>query len=230
MHQSAGDFAFALLAPTRESSARLWIEHRRYCNQLAFSIANDPHTQRMACAGHFLHVDVFPGRIRAVADLDDAIAFVQAGFGSGAVGYDVADLGRRGGRDLGEADHEESGEHRHSQNDVHGWAGEYDNQTLPARLVQEAARVAGLLVARLLAHHLDVAAQQNEGKAKIGFALLESEQARAESEAERVHLHIEETRGPIVAEFVDQDHDADHDQRPPDIMQNVEAHKILGLY
>ena len=87
------------------------------------------------------------------------------------LGHDVADLGRRRGGNLGEADHEEAGEHRHGQNDVHGRPGEQDDQTLPARLALETARIAGVLVAGLLAHHLDVAAQQNRRKSENRFRL-----------------------------------------------------------
>ena len=83
--REAGDFNVALLAPTRESSAGFGIEHRSHGNQLALSIANDPDAQRMARAGHFFHVDVFPARVGGVADLYDAVAFLQAGFGGGAV-------------------------------------------------------------------------------------------------------------------------------------------------
>jgi len=155
---------------------------------------------------------------------------MDAGLGGGSVGYDVPDHGRRSGGNLGELDHEKSGEHRHGEKDVHGGSGENDNQALPARLAQKTARVVGLLVSGLLAHHLDVAAEQDEGKTKIGFALLETEQAWPESEAERVHLHVEEARRPIMAELMNQDHDSDHDQEPPDVVQKVEAHKNLGLY
>jgi hypothetical protein len=39
-----------------------------------------------------------------------------------------------------------------------------------------------------------------------------------ESEAEGVHLHVEEARRPVMAQLMNQDHDADHDQRPPNVL------------
>jgi len=57
------------------------------------------------------------------------------------------------------------------------------------------------------ARQLDIAAEKTEGEAKIGLALLEPEQARAETEAEDVHPHAEMTRRPEVPELVDQRYD-----------------------
>ena len=85
-------------------------------------------------------------------------------------------------------------------------------------LLKEAARVAGVLIARLFADHLHVAAEQHRGKPKIGLALVETEQPRAKSETERLHLHVEEARRPIMPELVDQDHDPDQDQGPEDVL------------
>ncbi len=85
-------------------------------------------------------------------------------------------------------------------------------------LLQEAAGIAGAFVARLLARHLDVAAEQKRGEAEVGFALAEAEQPRAETEAEGFHLDVEKARRPEMPEFVDQDHDPDQDQQPPEIL------------
>ena len=84
-----------------------------------------------------------------------------------------------------------------------------------------ASRVRGSavgFVARLLAGHLHVAAEQDRREAEIGFAAPESEQARPEAEAERLHLYVEEPRRPVVAQFVDQDHHPDQNQIPPDVL------------
>ncbi len=76
----------------------------------------------------------------------------------------------------------------------------------------------------LFAHHLHVTAEKDGGKAKVGVALLEAEQTGAKSEAESVHLDIEESRRPVMTKLVNQDHDADHYQRKKDVLQNIEAH------
>ncbi len=94
--QRAPDLNIGLLAPARESRAGFWIEHRSHRNQLALAVPQNPNAERMSGAGDFLHVDVFPSRIGGVADLDDAVAFLQAGLRGGAIGHDVSDFrGRR---------------------------------------------------------------------------------------------------------------------------------------
>jgi hypothetical protein len=52
----------------------------------------------------------------------------------------------------------------------------------------------------------------------FGLALPEAEQARAETEAEGFHLHVEGARRPIVAQLMDQDHHPDQDQIPPNVL------------
>ena len=74
----------------------------------------------------------------------------------------------------------------------------------------------------LLAGHLDVAAEQDQREAVVGLAAAEPEQPRAEAEAERFHLHIEEAGGPEVAQFVDHDHDPDQDQQPQNVFNKDE--------
>ena len=81
-----------------------------------------------------------------------------------------------------------------------------------------ADRCAMPLIAGLFARHLDVSAEQNRREAEIGLAVLEAEQARTKSEAERLDLDVEEASRPIVAQFVDQDHHPDQNQIPPDVL------------
>jgi len=40
-------------------------------------------------AGHFLHRDIFPGGVRGVADLDNAVALLHSSFGGGAVRHNI---------------------------------------------------------------------------------------------------------------------------------------------
>ena len=101
------------------------------------------------------------------------------GLGGGRIGHHVADHGLhiRVGHLL-VLDHVQAGEQRHGQHHVHEGPGEGDDQPLPARLGQETARIVDILVARLLAGHLDVAAEQNQREAVVRFAAAEAEQAR----------------------------------------------------
>src|ERR1051325_12013281 len=80
---------------------------------------------------------------------------------------------------------------RHGQHHVYGGPRESDNQPLPPWLGEKGPRIGCRVVAGLLAHHLDVAAKQDQRKTEISFALTESEEARAETEAEGFHLHVE---------------------------------------
>ena len=51
--------------------------------------------------------------------------------------------------------------------------------------------------------------------------LSEAEKAGAEAEAESLHPDIRKTlRCPVVPQLVDQNHDPDQDQRPPDILKD----------
>ena len=78
--------------------------------------------------------------------------------------------------------------------------GEGDDQTLPARFGQEAARIVRIvLIGHLLAGHLDVAAEQDQRKAVVGFPAAEAEEARAKAEAEGFHLDVEESGRPEMA-------------------------------
>ncbi len=86
-------------------------------------------------------------------------------------------------------------------------------------------RVADKILARLLARHLDVAAEKKQGEPVVRFAALEPEKPRAETKTENFHLDVEEARGPEVPQFVDQDHDPDQDQQPPDIRKERKCHR-----
>ena len=116
------------------------------------------------------------------------------------------------------------------EDDVHGRAGRGDDEALPAGLGQERPRVVQVAVFGLLAGHFDVAAEQDEREAEVRFALAETEQARSEAETERFHLYIEKARCPVVAQFVDQDHDPDENQQPPETLEhNSKYHIVLVL-
>ena len=81
-------------------------------------------------------------------------------------------------------------------------------------LASKLPRIAGVLVADLLAGHFDVAAEQNQGEPVIRVATAKAEEARAEPETEGLDLDIEIAGCPKMAQFVDHDHDPDQDQQP----------------
>ena len=83
-----------------------------------------------------------------------------------------------------------------------------------------AAGIGRAFVARLLAGHLHIAAEQDQGEPEVGLAALESEEPGPKAEAERLDFDVEKARREIVAEFVDQDHHPDQNQVPPDVLQD----------
>ncbi len=70
----------------------------------------------------------------------------------------------------------------------------------------------GLLIARLIALHADIAAQGNERETEIGIAALKTEQTRAQTNAESFHPNADCQRCPEMAKLMDNDHD--RQQRP----------------
>src|SRR5207248_5311481 len=106
--------------------------------------------------------------------------------------------------------HEDAREQRDRQDDVHRRPGDGDHEALPARMRHEFGGIAGTVVERIFAAHLDVAAKRQHVDAVVGFAAAESPQPLAETDGELLHAHAEEFGGSKVAKFVDQHHDAEH--------------------
>ena len=106
--------------------------------------------------------------------------------------------------------HEDAGQQRDGQNDVHGRAGDRDHEALPARVRHELVGRAGARFQRILARHLDVAAQRQRADAIVGIAAPEAGQALAKADGENVHPDAKRLSGGIMAELVHQDHDPEH--------------------
>ena len=173
---------------------------------------------------------VFPGGIGDVVEAGDAVARKDACFGGDGVFGDVADDGRAVRTDdFGVAVEEEAGQQGERQQDIHGRTGEGDDHALPAGFGEKAAgvggagAVGGVFVGGLLAGHLDISAEGDERDAEIGFATAEAEQAGPEAEGEGFDADVEVTGGPVMTQFVDEDHDAEQDQDPPNVLK--EDHK-----
>src|SRR4051794_18542763 len=122
-------------------------------------------------------------------------------------------------------DHKQSREKSDCQHHVHERSGKRDDQALPARLCKEGAWV-GRLLTRLFAGHLHVPAEEDKREPEVRLALLEAKKPRAEAEAERFDLYIEETRRPIVPQFMDQDHHPDQNQQPPDVLNDMHTNYL----
>src|SRR6185437_10275566 len=173
----------------------------------------------MSRAGGLLDRDVFPRRIYCVSNLDYTVSVANAGLCGRAVWYNVANDRRRIARQLFVVDHVHAGQHRHRQNHVHERSREHYDQSLPSGFGLQTARIGRGLIPRLIARHFDVTAEQDSRKSEVGVALLETEKPWAETDAEGLHSDVEQTRRPIMAQFVNQDHHPDQDQQPPHVLE-----------
>src|ERR1035437_9348684 len=213
----------AALVPAGEAHAGTLPHGRRHGSLEVLAVALDGEVHGAVGAGDFLEANVFPGRVLLVVEPDDAVVVLNAGLGGWRIDHHVTDNGLHVlvGHFL-ELEHVEAGEQRHGQHHIHQGPGESDDQSLPAGLGKEAARVVGVFVRGLFAGHLDVAAQQDQREAVIGIAAAESKQAGTKPEAEGFHLHIEIAGGPEVAQFVDHDHDPNQNQQPQNVFTKEE--------
>ena len=75
----------------------------------------------------------------------------------------------------------------------------------------ELAGVARTRLHRILASHLDVAAQGKSANAVIGIPAAETKQTLAEPERENINAHAAKFGYRIVAELVDEDHDSQNE-------------------
>ena len=75
-------------------------------------------------------------------------------------------------------------------------------------MIHELARIVRALVHGVLAAHLDVAAERDGVDSIVGVAFAEADKPLAESNGELLHPHSQPLGHAIVAELVDQDHEA----------------------
>ncbi len=122
------------------------------------SIALNQQRQQAFGANHLAQHHVVPTRILLVFELDDDVAFDETGLCGGGTRFHISDGGRlRGASQFREVVHEQAGHQTDGQHDIHERPGCDNDQSLPAWLHVEAARVGS--VGRLLASHLDIAAE-----------------------------------------------------------------------
>src|ERR1700678_1845009 len=70
------------------------------------------------------------------------------------------------------------------------------------------------------ARHFDVAAKGNGGDAVIGFAVLDAEKTRRETDRELLYADAKELGREKMAKLMDENHDAEHDKDGDDRNQN----------
>jgi len=107
--------------------------------------------------------------------------------------------------------HVEAKDEHEGEDEVRDWAGERDDDAVPAGVRVEVAGVGGSL-AGCVAGHFDVAAEGQGADAVVGVAGTEAEEARAEADGEDLDADAEELGGCIVAELMDEHHDAEDDK------------------
>ena len=187
-----------------------------------FALALNRQVHRPVSAGHGFQANIFPSRVALAIQFHDAVAILNPGFGGRRIRRHMTDDGLHilvG--DLLVLDHEQSGEQANREHHVHEGAGEGDNSPLPAGLGQEAARIGDILIARLLACHLDVAAQQEQREFILRLTAPKAEQTRPETETEGLYFYIEVAGCPKMSQLVDQNHDPDQDQPPKNVFKNL---------
>src|SRR5213079_368622 len=86
--------------------------------------------------------------------------------------------------------------HRSQQEDckqnIHRWAGNSDQETVPARMRHELARIAAALVHGVHARHLHISAERECVTTIVGLSPAESDRALANSSGEVLHSHTQQ--------------------------------------
>src|SRR5215471_17247550 len=108
------------------------------------------------------------------------------------------------------AEHVHAGEDNHRQQNVHGWAGNGDQKTLPARMAHEFARIAGALFHGILASHFYVAAERQQADAIVGLAATEADQALTKAQAESLNPDFEQFGHGIMAKLMNKHQDSQY--------------------
>ena len=158
----------------------------------SFCSSYDRERQRLVSADQLPHFHLFPGGIANAVNLNDMVPGLDASLFSGRVvlnrSYDRRFVHVSG---MLVMHHEHAGEQHDRQQNVHYRAGDGDQKTVPARVIHELARIVGVAVHRVLATHLDVAAQRDSVDPVIGLALTETDQTLAEADGELLHPHTQ---------------------------------------
>ena len=126
--------------------------------------------------------------------------------------------------------HVNAGEQPNRQQDVHGGTGKRHDKALPARVRKKFARIARAIIHGIFARHFDVAAKRNRADAIIGLAFAEADQTLAKTDGEDLDPHAEIFGGRIVSEFMNQDHESEHNPHDKNGVKDGQklGHKYRG--
>ncbi len=178
--------------------------------------------KRLVGADHDPGLHLLPCGIGDAVDLNDAIARLQVGLGSGGVGSNPINHGRLVHKNrVFVVHHVNAGEQKDSQHNIHGGTGDGDEKTMPARVREKFRRIAGALIHGILAAHLDVAAQGNRADPIVGVSLAEAEQALAKADGENLDPDPQPFGNGIMAKFMNQDHESEDDDNGDQRNQKV---------
>ena len=203
--------------PTRISQPGAVVQPGCYRRGDSTSLAFVADGQRLCHCLNLSGNNVFPVRIFLAIETHDLVASLHTCFGSRGIRHHVAYQSTFVIYDLLELDHEQPCQDAHCQNDIHEGSGEGNDQSLPARFCEEAARISGAVFAGLISRHLDVAPEQQKGDSILCLASLRPEESGTKAEAEDIHLDVKSSCRPKMAELVHDDHDANQNQQPPEL-------------
>ena len=214
LHGANYDGRFRIPACRPDFVGRDGYRHDGSLNDLAPAL--DGNAERLLGAEPHARLQLFPSGvfesgISGVFHFDDAVAGQQAGFRCGRILLNALDHRRLGKISVGLVRQNiDDGEQRDREQNVHHRAGNGDKKAVPARMVHELGGIVGVLVHRIFAAHLHIAAERDGGDAVIGVAAAETDEALAEADGKHLDAHAQPLGHGIVAELVDEDHEPEN--------------------
>ena len=146
----------------------------------------------------------------------------------GGVGGDVVRDGGTGDELLDlVVQHVADGHEDDGEEEVGEGAGEGDEDALPAGMGVEVAGIGGTL-AGIIAGHFDIAAEGKEADAVVCVAALEADEALAEADGEDLDTDTAELGHDEVAGLVDENHDAEDDEKFEDGGHGLGSLNLFG--
>src|SRR6185437_1192569 len=169
------------------------------------------------------HAQVVEDRIANAVEVADERAGGDALLPQRRTGIDPADDGRRFLNAVVIVNEDEQDA---AEQDVHDDAGRDNQHALADGFVLERTRIVLVLVGfGALADHVDVTAQRQNGDLVGRFAALETTtgQGGTEADAEGLHMHIAPLGGQEMAQFVDEDNEAESEADLADNPNAIES-------
>src|ERR1700730_2530545 len=212
-----------------------FLEFRRALQLQGGIAALDRERQVLAGANADNALHVGEASDLAVIDRRDDIADLKARRSRSTARLDLIDARRRAR--LAE-EREQAGEDHDRQNEVGNRARGHDRRARSDLLVVETALAlflghVGERVRRrrrglgLVAEELDIAAERNRRNLPArAMAVVETDQFRTETKRERQHFHARPAGDQEVTEFMEENHDRQHEQKGNDVPDEPMAQRI----